>query len=451
MAAHILDSRFLQDLYGTPEMRAVFDEMHLLQKWLDAEAALAQAEAELGIIPAEASLEITRKAVAEQLDLPRLKQLIDQTVHPIVPVIRVLEQACEGEAGEYIHWGATTQDIMDTGMILQAKEALAIIEERLASLAGALADSARKYRDVPMAGRTHGQQALPITFGYKIAVWLAEVNRHRERIAELKPRLLVGEFGGAVGTLASVAEHGFEIQAGMLRRLGLAVPLISWHASRDNLAEFASTLGLIAATMGKIAHEVISLQRTEIAEVEEPFNVGKVGSSTMPHKRNPMLCEAIVALARLTLRDTPAAMDAMIQEHERDWAGDHMEWAYLPEMCIMADGALHLTLRVIRGLLVYPERMRANLDQTNGLMLSEAVMLSLAQKIGRQSAHDVVYECAMRAVEQRLAFRQTLAEHPVVSRHLTGQEIEKLLDPMHYTGLSGQFVDRVLQQHARME
>jgi 3-carboxy-cis,cis-muconate cycloisomerase len=451
MASHILDSQFLKDLYGTPEMRAVFDEMHLLQKWLDTETALAQAEAELGIIPAEASREIARKAVAEQLDLPRLKQLIDRTVHPIVPVIRVLEQACDGDAGEYIHWGATTQDITDTGMILQAKEALAIIEGRLAWLAAALADSARKYRDLPMAGRTHGQQALPITFGYKIAVWLAEVNRHRERIAELKPRLLVGEFGGAVGTLASVSEHGFEIQAGMLDRLGLGVPLISWHASRDNLAEFASTLGLIAATMGKIAHEVISLQRTEIAEVEEPFNVGKVGSSTMPHKRNPMLCEAIVALARLALRDTPAAMDAMIQEHERDWVGDHIEWAYLPEVCIMTDGALHLTIRVIRGLRVYPERMRANLDQTNGLMLSEAVMLSLAQKIGRQSAHDVVYECAMRAVEQRLAFRQTLAEHPVVSQHLTGQEIEKLLDPIHYTGLSGQFVDRVLQHHAEME
>jgi 3-carboxy-cis,cis-muconate cycloisomerase len=302
-----------------------------------------------------------------------------------------------------------------------------------------------------MAGRTHGQQALPITFGYKMAVWLAEVNRHRERLVQLKPRLLVGEFGGAVGTLASVAEYGLEIQEGMMRRLGLGIPVISWHASRDNLAEFASILSLVAATMGKIAHEVISLQRTEIAEVEEPFNDGKIGSSTMPHKRNPMLCEAILALARLVMRSTPAATDAMIQEHERDWVGDHMEWAYLPEICIMADGALHLTTRVMDGLLVYPERMRINLDQTNGLMLSEAVMLALAQKIGRQSAHDVVYECAMRAVEQKLPFRQTLSEHTVVTRHLTGQDIERLLDPIHYTGLAGQFVDRVLQHHTGME
>jgi 3-carboxy-cis,cis-muconate cycloisomerase len=451
MTSHILDSRFLKDLYGTPEMRAVFDDMHLLQQWLDTEVALAQAEAELGIIPLAASVEITRRAVAEQLDLPRLKQLIDQTVHPIVPVIRVLEQACDGDAGEYIHWGATTQDIMDTAMILQAKEALVIMEKRLAGLARLLADGARKYRDVPMAGRTHGQQALPITFGYKLAVWLAEVNRHRERLVQLKPRLLVGEFGGAVGTLASVAEHGLEIQKGMMRRLGLGIPVISWHTSRDNLAEFASLLGLVAATMGKIAHEVISLQRTEIAEVEEPFNEGKVGSSTMPHKRNPMLCEAIQALTRLVLHNVPAAMDAMIQEHERDWVGDHIEWAYLPEICIMTDGALHLTARVIDGLVVHPERMRNNLDQTDGLMLSEAVMLALAQKIGRQSAHDIVYACAMRAVEQKLPFLQTLSEHATVSSHLSRQDIERLLDPIHYTGLAGQFVDRVLQNQASME
>ena len=451
MASHILDSQFLKDLYGTPEMRAVFDDMHLLQKWLDAEVALAQAEAELGIIPEAAAAEITRCARAGQLDLPRLKQLIDQTVHPIVPVIRVLQQACSGDAGEYIHWGATTQDIMDTGMILQIKEAIAIFEERLASFAVVLSESALKYRDLLMAGRTHGQQALPVTLGYKIAVWLAEVDRHRTRLAQIKPRVLVGEFGGAVGTLASVTASGLQIQQGMMERLGLGAPVISWHTARDNLAEFASILSLIAATMGKIANEIINLQRTEIAEVEEPFNEGKVGSSTMPHKRNPMLCEAILALAHLVIRSTPAAMDAMIQEHERDWVGDHIEWAYLPEICIMTDGALQLTERVIAGLRVYPERMRLNLDQTNGLMLSEAIMLALAQNLGRQTAHDVVYECAMRAVEQGLPFRQTLAEHPKVASLLTVQEIERFLDPVHYTGLAGQFVDRVVQNHSAME
>ena len=451
MASHILDSQFLKDLYGTPEMRAVFDDMHLLQLWLDTEVALAQAEAEIGLIPEAAATEITLRAKAEELDLPRLKQLIDQTVHPIVPVIKVLQHACSGDAGEYIHWGATTQDIMDTGMVLQIKEAIAILEEHLAGLSEVLSASAQKYRDLPMAGRTHGQQALPITFGYKIAVWLAEVERHRQRLEECKPRVLVGEFGGAVGTLASVSAHGLQIQQGMMERLGLDVPVITWHASRDNLAEFAAILSLVSASMGKIAHEVISLQRTEIAEVEEPFNEGKIGSSTMPHKRNPMLCEAILALARLVMRSTPAAMDAMIQEHERDWVGDHMEWAYLPEICIMTDGALQLTKRVVAGLLVYPEHMRRNLDLTNGLMLSEAVMLALANKVGRQTAHDIVYECSMRAIEHNLPFRQTLAETPVVSQHMTSQDIERLLDPIHYTGLSGEFVDRVIKNQSSLE
>jgi len=443
MPSHILDSAFLKDLYGTAEMRAVFDDMSLLQKWLDTEVALAQAEAEIGVIPAYAAEEITRRARADQLDTVRIKQLVDQTVHPIVPLIRVLKEACDGDAGEYIHWGATTQDIMDTAMVLQVKEAIAILGPRLGALIDTLTALAIRHRDTSMAGRTHGQQALPITFGYKVAVWLAEVQRHRKRLAQCKPRVLVGEFGGAVGTLASVAEHGLEIQQGMMARLGLGVPPIAWHAARDNLAEFASLLGMMAATTGKIAHEVISLQRTEIAEVEEPFNEGKVGSSTMPHKRNPMICEAILALARLVMHSVPAALDAMIQEHERDWVGDHMEWAYLPEMCIMADGALQLTTRVVSGLQVHPARMRRNLDQLNGLMLSEAVMLALAQRVGRQTAHDVVYECSMRAVEQSLPFRQTLAEHPVVAQHLTSQDIERLLDPGHYTGLAGQFVDRV--------
>ncbi len=446
MASHIIDSTFLKDLYGTPEMRAVFDDMSLLQKWLDTEVALAQAQAELSLIPAEAAAEITRCARADRLDIVRMKQLVDQTVHPIMPLIRVLKEACQGDAGEYIHWGATTQDIMDTAMVLQIKEAIAILEARLEALIEALVTLATHHRDTPMAGRTHGQQALPITFGYKVAVWLAEVLRHRERLAECKPRVLVGEFGGAVGTLASVTEHGLQIQQGMMTRLGLGVPLIAWHAARDTLAEFASVLALLAATTGKIAHEVISLQRTEIAEVEEPFNIGKVGSSTMPHKRNPMICEAIHALARLVMHTVPVALDAMIQEHERDWTGDHLEWAYLPEICVMTDGALQLSTRVVSGLQVHPRHMLNNLGQLNGLMLSEAVMLALAGKVGRQTAHDVVYECSMRAFENDLPFRQTLAETPVVTQHLSSADLEQLLDPLHYTGLAATFVDRVVQE-----
>ena len=436
MASHILDSRVLRDLYGTPEMRAVFDDLSVMQSWLDVEVALAQAEAEIGIIPMYASDEISRRARGETLDIVRIKLLVDQTVHPIVPLIRVLQEACDGDAGEYIHWGATTQDITDTGMVLQIKQAIGIFEVRLSALTDVLLALARRYRDTPMAGRTHGQQALPITFGFKVSVWFSEVQRHRERLAQCKARVLVGQFGGAVGTLASVARHGLEIQTGMMARLGLQKPSLPWHTARDTIAEFCATVSIISATMGKIALEIINLQRTEVGEVEEPFYLGKVGSSTMPHKRNPMICEAAVAVARLVTRNVPVALDAMIQTHERDWVADHLEWAVVPEICIMGDGAIYLTTRVLDGLQVYPEQMQRNLDRLGGLMLSEAVMLALAPTIGRQAAHDVIYKCSMEAIENKADFKKTLVAHPIVSKHLSGDEVEKLLDPAQYTGLA---------------
>lgn len=451
MPSSILDSAFLKDLYGTVQMRAVFDDTALLQKWLDVEVALAEAEAEIGVIPASAAALIRRAARAENIDAPRMKQLVDHTLHPIVPLIRVLKEACEridplngSAAGEYIHWGATTQDIMDTAVVLQIKDALAIFEQRIADIGDALAVLARTHRDTLMAGRTHGQHALPITFGYKVAIWLDELRRHAARLRECKPRVLVGQFGGAAGTLAGVGGRGIEIRAGMMARLELGVPVISWHVAHDGFAEFASIAAMLAGTCGKIAHEVIALQKSEVMEVEEPWNEGKVGSSTMPHKRNPMICEAIVALARLSFNQARAGLDGMIQEHERDWTVNHMEWAYLPELCVMADGALAQTLRVLNGLRVYPERMRRNVDALNGLMLSEAVMFALGERIGRVTAHDVVYDAAMRAFEQNSAFADLLMADGRVSAHITRAEIDVLLDPARYTGLCGVFVDAVL-------
>jgi 3-carboxy-cis,cis-muconate cycloisomerase len=446
MSTSMIDSIFFKDLYGTDEMRAVFEDLNLLQKWLDAEVALAKAEAELGIIPRAAAEEITRCARAEKLDTAKLKKLIDDTVHPIVPLIRVLKDACSGGHGEYIHWGATTQDIMDTATVLQLKQAYPILEKRLAAFADVLRELAVKYRDTPMAGRTHGQQALPVTFGFKIAVWLAEIQRHQERFAQCKPRVLVGQFSGAAGTLASLTEQGLQVQQRMMDILGLGVPPISWHSARDSFAEFTSVLGMIGATAGKVAHEVISLQRTEIWEVEEPFVHGKVGSSTMPHKRNPMLCEAALGLARLIMHRVPSSLDAMIAEHERDWASEQMEWAFLPEACIMTDGVLAMMTNVMKGLHVHPDRMEKNLNAMDGLMLSEAVMLALGKHVGRQTAHDVVYECAMKAVEERRPFRKLLSERAEVTKHLSEKEIDVLLDPHRYTGLSAQFVDRVTKR-----
>lgn len=427
-------------------MRAVFDDMHLLQLWLDVEVALAQVQAELGIIPRDAAEEIARSARAEGLDSDRLKLLIDQTVHPIVPLIRVLKDACQGEAGEYIHWGATTQDIMDTALVLQIKEAETILTERMARLIAVLIKLAAEHRDTVMVGRTHGQQGPPVTLGYKAAVWLAEMHRHRQRLKQARPRVLVGQLGGAVGTLASLGEDAWQVQSRMMQILGLEVPLITWHTSRDGLAEFTSILGMTASTAGKISAEIINLQRTEIGEVEEPFPMGKVGSSTMPHKRNPMVCEAVLALARMVMRAVPLALDAMIQDHERDWTGDHLEWAYLGEVCIMTDAALELVTGVLDGLAVHTHRMRENLFLQGGLALSEAVMLALGKYLGRQTAHDIVYECSMRAYEQGRPFQQVLLEHPSVATQLSDEEVQSLLDPVRYTGHSGQFVDRVLAE-----
>ncbi len=450
MPSHVIDSIFFKDLFGSPAMRAVFDDTNLLQKWLDYEVALARAEARCGLVPPEAADEITRQARAEDMDTDAIKAGIDKTVHPLVSVIWQLSQRCAGDAGRYVHWGATTQDVMDTAIVLQIREALTLIEATSGQLVEAMRALAQAHQHTPIAGRTHGQQALPTTFGFKVAVWLAELQRHQERFGQLRPRVLVGQFGGAVGTLAGLADasgvDGLAVQAALTDELGLGTPLIGWHTSRDGIAEFATHVGMVAALMGRIANEIIHLQKLEFGELEEPFEMGKVGSSTMPQKRNPMLCESILTLARLCREKTATAIDTLLyHEHERDWASFQMEWAYLPELCVMAHGAMELTLRVLRGLHVYPERMRQNLDLTHGLLLAERVMFELGKHLGRQAAHDVVYECAMHAVEYGESFLDSLAADGRVTAHLDRATLAALLDPEQYTGLAAVFVERVLR------
>jgi adenylosuccinate lyase len=443
MASHVIDSAIFKDLYGTAELRQLFSDKNLLQCWLTVEAALARAEAAVGLIPPEAAAEISQKARVELLDVAVIKQGIDQTTHELVPLVRQLATICEGKAGHYVHWGATTQDITDTGLILQVKAVHTILLRDLRALAEALQALARRERDTLMPGRTHGQHAPPITFGFKVAVWLAEVQRHITRLQDCASRVLVGQFAGAAGTLASVGEQGLEIQRLMMSELDLGVPEICWHAARDGLAEFVSVLSLIAATMGKIAHEVILLQKSEVAELEEPFQPGKVGSSTMPHKRNPMLCEGILAEARMVRGLLTTVLSAMESEHERDWAAVHIEWACVPEASILAGGSVAHMLRVIKGLIVYRDRMRSNVDQQQGLSLSEAVMLRLGTYIGRQVAHDVVYEASMAAFEQSRPLRDLLLADDRISQHLSATELDEILRPERYAGLCGTFVDRV--------
>lgn len=450
MPVHVIDSIFFKDLFGSPKMRSVFDDLALLQKWLDFEAALARAEAKVGLIPIKAADEITRKAQAQLMNTTKIKEGIDKTIHPLVSMIWQLSELCEGDAGKYVHWGATTQDVMDTALILQIKDAFVFFEETISSLKTALASMAKEHRDTPIAGRTHGQQALPTTFGYKVAVWLAELHRHTLRLGQAKQRVLVGEFGGAVGTLAGLNESEVDaiaVQSALMDELGLGMPTIAWHTARDGIAEFTHILCMVSALMGRIAKEIIELQKQEIGELEEPFEMGKVGSSTMPQKRNPMLCESILTLARLCREKSSTAIDTLIyNEHERDWASFQMEWAFIPEVCVMTQGALEMTLRVISGLHVHRERMLHNMNITHGLLLAERIMFALGEHLGRQDAHDIVYTCAMQAYENETPFIDVLLEDNQVNMHLNRDQLTTLLDPTQYTGLAGKFVDKVLTE-----
>ncbi len=353
-----------------------------------------------------------------------------------MPLIRCFQKVCDPPAGEYIHWGATTQDIMDTGAVLQLKEANAAVVRDLTETHRLLSDIALRYKDTVEAGRTHGQHALPITFGYKVGVWVAEVKRHLERIEEMSPRVFQGQFAGAVGTLASIGDSGFKLQELLFKDLNLDVPEIAWHTARDTIAEFVCVYAMIGSTLAKIANEIVGLQRTEVAEVEEPFHMGKVGSSTMPHKRNPMMSEGVIALSKLIQKQVAPALADMIAENERDQRGWMAEWAFLPDTCCLLAGMLYWTNKVLSGLVVYPKNMTRNLDVLHGLLLSENVMLALGEKMGRQAAHEVVYELCMEAFEKAIPLKKLLLKDKRVSQHLNEKQIDGLLDPAKYTGLA---------------
>jgi len=441
--AGMIDSPLFGDLYSTAEMREVWSDEATIQRWLDVEAALARAQARLGIIPTEHAEEISRKARVALIDLVELRRQLEQTRHPIVPLIRALGRVCDPAAAELIHWGATTQDILDTALVLQLKTAHAIVVRDLAVTHRVLRELARRHRDTIQAGRTHGQQALPITFGYKVAVWVAEVGRHLERLDEVAPRVFRGQFGGGVGTLAAIGNQGFALQTLLFADLGLGVPDIAWHTARDTLAELVCVYALVGSTLAKIANEIITLQRTELGEVEEPFHHGKVGSSTMPHKRNPSMCEHVAALGRLLAAQVAPALAGMLADSERDKRSGVAEHAFLAESNCLLAGMLRSTNTILTGLHVYPENMAQNLTVLQGLLLSEHVMLALATRIGRQKAHELVYELCMDAIERRLPLKPLLLEDPRVSPHLPEEELDALLDPRRYTGLAGALVDRV--------
>jgi len=425
-----------------PGVRALFTEAARFQSWLDVEAALAQAQAELGIIPAAAAGEITRKAHLKYLDLAAVRAGLAKTGHPLVPLVWALDQACDGDAGGYVHWGATTQNITQTGQLLQVRRAHAIFLRQLTAILTTLADLAERTKDVLLPGRTHGQHAVPATFGFKVAVWIDELGRHVERLRGCEDRVFVAMLGGGAGTLASLGEAGLATQGKLAARLHMRPMPVPARTIGDHQAEYVLLLGMLAATCSKIGREIYTLMKQEFGEVEEPVPPGTVGSSTMPQKRNPKLSQDIVAAAAEIRALVPLALEAMQTEHEADRTTSIMMSRAVVQACELTGDVLQRMIALFEGLQVFPERMRANLDLSGGLIMAEALMLELGRQIGRQRAHDAVYEAAQASVTQSRPFREMLAADPHVSAGLTPAQIEALLDPAHYAGLCSRFAER---------
>ena len=430
--------------FGSDEMRAVFADDGLIQRWLDVEAALARAEAAAGVIPESAAAAITRACVLSVVDRDELRRGMDLVGYPILTLVRQIDRAAGPEAGGYVHWGATTQDIMDTATALQIAGARRLLERELRGVIGTLAELAQTHRATVIAGRTHGQHAVPVTFGYKLAVLIAELRRHLTRLAAAGRSAEMVEFAGAAGTLASIGAPGLLVQERMAADLGLSVPPISWHTSRDGVAEFVCVLGLISATFAKLAEEVALLQRNEIGELEERHVPGRGGSSTMPQKRNPIACEAIIGAGIHVRHLVGVQLDAMLHDGERATGPWHAEWLALPEAAVLTHGIVCKAGELLSGLVVRPERMLANAALSGGLINAEAVMMALAPTHGRQGSHEVVYAASMRAIASGRPFRDELLADPSISSTLDGLAIDELLSPEHYVGLATSFVDRVL-------
>jgi 3-carboxy-cis,cis-muconate cycloisomerase len=449
MTAVGVSSGIFRDIFSTESMRRIFADENRIQKYLDIEAALARAQARLGIIPQNACDEILRHCSIAEYDFAKLKTQTERIGYPVLPVVQQLVALCRDGLGEWCHWGATTQDITDTATILQIREALDLVEADLVAISDALAALAKHHRDTPMAGRSNLQQAVPITFGYKVATYLAGFERHLQRLKELRPRVLVGEFGGAAGTLASLGNRGLEVQAALMQELGLRQPEIAWHTVRDCIAEVGCFLGLVAGSCGKIALDVKLMMQTEVEEVYEPFHEGRGSSSTMPQKRNPISSVYITATTSLVRQHVAALLDAMVEDHERATGAWEIEWIAVPEIFSLAAGALAQTRFMVSGLQVDERKMRANLDITRGLIMSEAVMMGLGPHIGRQYAHDLVYDICRKVIATGRPLIDLLAEDKEIAKHLDRAALEKLCDPANYLGQAGEMVDRVLARRQK--
>ena len=444
-------SNQLFDAYFTAKaMGEVFSDHGRVQAMLDVESALARAQARVEVIPHSALAPITAACRAELYDFEALGLAIASAGNSAIPLVKALGKQIAStapEAERYVHLGATSQDIMDTGLVLQLRAALGLIEADLVRLADVLAQQAQRYATTPLAGRTWLQQATPVTLGMKIASWLGAVTRNRQRLDELKPRLLCLQFGGASGTLAALGDQAMSVAQALANELGLNLPEQPWHTQRDRLVEFGAVLGLIAGSLGKVGRDISLLMQTEAAEVFEPSAPGKGGSSTMPHKRNPVGSAVLISAATRVPGLLSILFSAMPQEHERSLGLWHAEWETLPEICCVVSGALVQALNIAQGLEVDSERMARNLDLTHGLVLAEAVSIVLAQRVGRETAHHLLEQCCKRAVAEQRHLRAVLGDEPQITAQLSADELDRLLDPAHYLGQATTWVERARAEH----
>ncbi|GAB2897809.1 3-carboxy-cis,cis-muconate cycloisomerase [Paraburkholderia jirisanensis] len=438
---------------GTQPMNDIWSPRATLQRMLDVEAALARASAAHGVIPQAAVAAIEAACDADRLDANALAHdaaLGGNLAIPLVKQLTARVKELDAEASKYVHWGATSQDIIDTATVLQLRDTYALLERGLAATCDAIAVLARTHRATPMIGRTWLQQALPITLGLKFAQWLDALLRHRERLDALRERTLVLQFGGAAGTLASLRSAAPAVSRSLASELGLAQPALPWHTQRDRIAEAASLFGMLIGTLGKIARDISLQMQTELGELGEPAAAGKGGSSTMPHKRNPVGCAAVLTAAARAPGLVATVLAGMVQEHERALGGWQAEWDALPDLARLAGGALAHIEQIAAGLDVNTERLATNLDATHGLILGEAVMLALGEQIGRLDAHHLVEHASKQAVASNRTLYDVLAADPAVTRHLPAERLRSLFDPAHYVGEAHAFVDAVLALHSAL-
>ena len=444
----------LDPLFGWKPIDEIFSDASRLLRMLDFEAALARAEARVSLIPADAALSISSHCRAELFDLNALARAAADAGNLAIHMVRQLTDLvakADKDAARYVHWGATSQDAIDTGLTLQLRDALHVVASELDHLCAALAQLAEKHRATPLAARTWLQQAIPSVFGLKAAGYLDALTRHRSRLRELESRGIVLQFGGAAGTLASLHDRGLDVAKVLAEELKLPLPDVPWHAHRDRIAEVATTLALLTGTLGKVARDLSLQMQTEVGELSEPAAAGRGGSSTMPQKRNPVACATILAAADRVPALASTILRSMTQEHERGLGNWHAEWETLPELVRLAAGALHRAAETLAGLEVDTVRMRQNLEITHGLIYAEAVSMALSPHLGKRPAHQILEKASQRAIAEKKHLCDILAADPTITSRISAAELDQLFDPANYTGMSSQFIDRVLATHKKSE